>query len=73
MPNEGTVYKRCGCRDADTGRQLGTACPQLRKPRHGSWTYQFRLVPGGKQYRRGGFSSQTEAHQAMQKRRRLII
>ena len=69
MANEGTVYKRCGCRDADTGRQLGTACPQLRKPRHGSWTYQFRLGPGGTQVRQGGYKSQSDAHLAMQQAR----
>jgi hypothetical protein len=66
---EGSVYKRCYCRDGDTGRVLGAACPQLRKPRHGSWAYQFRLEPGGKQYRRGGFKSQTDAHQVMQQAR----
>jgi hypothetical protein len=67
--NEGTVYKRCYCKDVDTGRALGAACPQLRKPRHGSWAYQFRLEAGGRQYRRGGFKSQTDAHQAMQQAR----
>jgi hypothetical protein len=67
--DEGSVYKRCYCRDSDTGRVLGAACPELRKPRHGSWAYQFRLNPGGKQHRRGGFKSQTDAHSAMQQAR----
>ena len=67
--DEGSVYKRCYCRDNDTGRVLGAACPELRKPRHGSWAYQFRLNPGGKQHRRGGFKSQTDAHSAMQQAR----
>jgi signal transduction histidine kinase len=41
----------------------------LRKPRHGSWAYQFRLSRGGQQYRRGGFKTQSDAHEAMQQAR----
>jgi integrase len=33
----GIVYKRCGCTDEKTGRQLAGRCPQLAEPGHGSW------------------------------------
>ena len=31
------VFKRCGCTDEKTGRQLAGRCPRLAEPRHGSW------------------------------------
>jgi hypothetical protein len=40
--------------------------------RHGSWTYQFRLT-GGKQQRRGGFGSQSQAHAALQQARAELL
>ena len=33
----GSTFKRCGCRDPRTGRQLGRRCPHLRGRGHGSW------------------------------------
>ena len=33
----GIVFKRCGCTDEKTGRQLAGRCPQLAEPGHGSW------------------------------------
>jgi hypothetical protein len=33
------VFKRCGCTDAGTGRQLAGHCPHLAEPGHGSWYY----------------------------------
>ena len=41
----GTVRQRCGCRDPDTGRQLGAFCPRLADPAHGSWSIDV-TVPG---------------------------
>jgi hypothetical protein len=38
---EGSVYKRCGCRDAH-GKKLGARCPKLaRQKRHGSWWARY--------------------------------
>ena len=73
MSGDGTVYKVCTCRDATTGRRLGAACPELRKPRHGSWYYQFRLSPMGRQHRRGGFVSQSLASAAMEQARAAAL
>lgn len=68
----GTISKRCGCADADTGKKLGATCPQLRRangswnPRHGTWQYRLELPPesSGKRrmpLRRGGFPTQVIA------------
>ncbi|WP_354637250.1 universal stress protein [Kitasatospora camelliae] len=38
VPERGRIYQRCGCRDA-LRRQLGTACPRLIDPDHGSWVF----------------------------------
>jgi integrase len=71
--SDGTTYKRCTCTDPATGQRLGASCPQLRKPRHGGWYYQFRLTPMGRQYRRGGFGSQSQAHAAMEAARAALL
>jgi hypothetical protein len=52
------VFKRCGCTDETTGRQLAGHCPHLTEPGHGSWYYAVRVtMVGGRKarYRRGGF------------------
>ncbi len=41
----GSVRQRCGCREPDTGRQLGAFCPRLADPAHGSWSIDV-TVPG---------------------------
>lgn len=46
---KGTTYKRCGCRNPDTGKPWGTRCPRLRRrggawsSEHGIWHYQAEL------------------------------
>jgi hypothetical protein len=46
---KGTTFKRCGCRDTTTGRRIGHACPELRRPgggwsrHHGQWQCQIEL------------------------------
>src|SRR4051812_41083641 len=48
---EGSIFKRCGCRDPRTDKPYGTHCPQLRRPnrswnpQHGQWAYQLELPP----------------------------
>ncbi|MEU0559377.1 site-specific integrase [Dactylosporangium sp. NPDC006015] len=48
---EGSIFKRCGCRDPHTDKSYGTHCPQLRRPnrswnpQHGHWAYQLELPP----------------------------
>jgi site-specific recombinase XerD len=67
--SEGSVYKRCTCKDA-TGRRLGGTCPKLRRaggwnPHHGAWGYQLELPPTPhgrrRQLRRSGFPGRDDA------------
>ena len=64
VSGRGSVYKRCGCADPQTGRQLGNGCPELAGPRHGSWYVRFEL-PGldgrRRRIRRGGYPSRRAA------------
>lgn len=69
---EGSITKRCTCKDPTTGRRLGSACPKLRRAggagwnaTHGTWGYQLELpaAPGRprRQLRRGGFAGRDDA------------
>ncbi len=65
--NRDILYKRCGCADKATGRQLSGRCPRLAEPRHGSWYFavQVSTVGGRKaRYRRGGFPTRDAARAA---------
>jgi integrase len=79
----GRTFKRCSCRDPETGRRLETKCPKLRRadgqwsPRHGSWSYQLELPAtlDGKRrnpLRRGGFTTQTAAEEDLAKAQELL-
>ena len=46
MIGQGSVYKRCGCVDPVTRRQLGRRCPRLAGGRHGSWYLELELPAG---------------------------
>jgi integrase len=65
MADQGSVYKRCGCVDPVTGRQLGSRCPRLAGGRHGSWYIGLELPAGPEGMRQrircGGYPSRTEA------------
>lgn len=60
-----SVFKRCGCRDRRTGRQLGGRCPRLDGRGHGSW-YLAAELPAGPDGRRrrvrlGGYPTRAAA------------
>ena len=65
MNGPGSVYRRCGCVDPVTGRQLGPQCPRLAGGRHGSWYVRLDLPAGPdgrrRRIRRGGYRSRTAA------------
>jgi hypothetical protein len=65
MSGQGSLYKRCGCVDPVTGRQLGRRCPRLAGGRHGSWYIGLELPAGldGRRcrIRRGGYPSRAAA------------
>lgn len=83
---DGSTYRRCKCTEPkldDNGqpildargrpeaRELGAACPLLKKRDHGTWYYYVKLPDGiGGQRRRprkGGFLTQKKAKEAAQK------
>lgn len=69
MRRQGTIFKRCGCRDTH-GRKLDGRCPRLRRrdgawnPKHGTWQYILELPSASdgtrRRLRRGGFATQAE-------------
>jgi hypothetical protein len=67
--DHGSVYRRCGCRDEDTGKLLGARCPGLRSPGHGSWYFNADLpsaVGERRRVRRGGFTTRAAAVAALE-------
>ncbi|NYH51405.1 integrase [Nocardiopsis arvandica] len=80
--HDGSVFKRCGCRDQVTGKLLGAKCAKLRRdeggwnPRHGEWGFQLELPRTAegrrRQARRTGLGSQEEAQRALEHLKALI-
>lgn len=64
----GSTFQRCGCRD-ESGRQLGSRCPQARKRGHGTWWFRYDAPRGTdgqrRQIRVGPFDSRRDAEAAM--------
>lgn len=63
------VFKRCGCTDPVSGRQLSRHCPQLSQSDHGGWYYAVQVTTvGGRRarQRRGGYHTQEQALTARQ-------
>lgn len=74
-----SIYKRCKCKDLATGKELGAACPDLKRKggsswssTHGTWYFALELPPGpgGRRrprMRRGGFATREDAEAAQEK------
>src|SRR5436305_10687436 len=63
------VFRRCGCRDRATGRQLSSTCPRLADPAHGQWYFAVEVPTAtGRRarVRRGGYASLAHAERARQ-------
>ncbi|MFD1660128.1 tyrosine-type recombinase/integrase [Streptomyces caeni] len=67
----GTVTRRCSCRNPETGNPYGTQCPKRANKRHGAWSVVQELVPGedGKRrrFRRSGFATSAAATEELNK------
>jgi integrase len=64
-----SIYRRCGCRDENTGRLLGARCPGLSSAGHGSWYFSADLPAAAGQRHRvrsGGFATKAAAAAARQ-------
>lgn len=80
---KGRTYKRCGCTDPDTRKELGTSCPRLKRRNgtwsatHGVWYFQAELPrreDGSRRppIRRGGFDTQDDAQEQINKINALL-
>jgi integrase len=72
---KGTTYKRCGCRDPQTGKLLNQNCPDLPKRRHGTWMFDTRIdttATAGRRLKRGGYATETAASDALDEVRALV-
>jgi len=70
---KGSTFKRCSCRDPETGKQLGSSCPKLAGGRHGRWYFVIEVPPApGKnrgQIRRGGWDTKRQAQEKLDEAR----
>ncbi|MET9690120.1 site-specific integrase [Streptomyces sp. NPDC006514] len=61
----GQITKRCGCRDPQTKKKLGTDCPKLAKRQHGVYSLTLELPPKEdgtrRRFRRMGYETQNDA------------
>jgi integrase len=66
--------KRCGCRDPETGKQLGNACPKLRQRHHGFYEAAPRVdtSQGHRKLHRSGFSTAAERDEFVERVRELV-
>lgn len=74
MSANGSTYKRCGCTDPATGRQLGARCPDLSRRRHGTWCCEIRLdtTGGRRKLKRSGFAREADASAMLDRVRELV-
>lgn len=65
---KGTVYKRCSCKEPDTGKPLNQHCPRLAQQRHGTWMLDVRIDTTDRPQRRlkrSGYTTRKEAAAAL--------
>lgn len=68
----GSLFKRCGCRDEASGKQLGTECPRLKRSDHGTWSFRVDVgLPGARSVlKKGGYRDKASAQAALDEVRR---
>lgn len=66
---QGTVFKRCHCRDPHTRKPLHKKCPRLRSKGHGRWWFRYDAPRGADGKRRqpmiGPFDTKDQAEDAL--------
>lgn len=65
---KGSAFKRCSCKDPNTGKELGVRCPDLDSRRHGTWGYVVWLdtSTGRRQLKRFGFDRKSDGDAVLQ-------
>ena len=73
-PPRGSTGKRCGCRDPETKKQLGSSCPKLRQRHHGDYFIEIRIdtTKGRRKLHRSGFARAEDADTALDQIRDLV-
>lgn len=73
---KGSTHRRCYCRDADTGRPLGKACPKLANRKHGTYSVRQELPARSdgsrRSFNRAGYGSLKEAQADLDHVRALL-
>jgi integrase len=74
VSGRGSTGKRCGCRDPETGRQLGAACPKLRQRHHGTYEAAPYVATstGRRKLHRSGFATASERDEFIHAIRELV-
>lgn len=71
-----TIYRRCGCRDPETKKQLGAKCPKLRRRGHAVYAIRLELplrADGTRRsFARSGYETQDAAGDDRDKVRALL-
>ncbi|WP_414168414.1 tyrosine-type recombinase/integrase [Streptoverticillium reticulum] len=72
----GSTFKRCACRNPETGKQYGQSCPKLTQKRHGLWNVRQELPlreDGTRRtFRRSGYTSKNDAQNDLDRIRTLL-
>jgi integrase len=75
----GSTFRRCACRNPETGKQYGQSCPKFRQRRHGVWNLRQELPPKvvddkevRRVFRRGGYATADDAQADLDKVRALL-
>ncbi len=73
---KGSTFRRCACRNPETGKQYGQACPKLSNKRHGQWNIRQELPPREdgtrRTFRRSGYATKADAQTDLDKVRGLL-
>ncbi|MEU6760809.1 site-specific integrase [Streptomyces sp. NPDC046685] len=73
---KGSTYRRCHCRDTETGKPLGSKCPKLKQRRHGSYSVRQELPPyedgRRRSFSRGGYETKVAAQADLDRIRALL-
>lgn len=71
---KGYTFKRCSCKDPDTGRERGRKCPDLTKKGHGTYGYSIKIETSGgrRELRRLGFTTLGRAEATLEHIRDLV-
>jgi integrase len=72
----GSTFRRCACRNPDTGKQYGQSCPKLKNRRHGLWSMRQEVPANAdgtrRTFRRGGYAKKEDAQGDLDKLRALL-